>query len=293
VVLLVVIPVVVAGYLLVDGLLLRKSAPSRSQDSAPHGSVLKTYDYSRITKDLESVGGDRIWHGEQEPKVQGVVQTDRIRVVPAQLLPGSGAEKPAGAALRVELKAYDGGHGDVTKTNGYAANRAEVYGRQSGDPGSTAGEWPDPEGSTRWYSFAVYLQSPWQFSHRDDHWLVVTQWKGSRSGSPPVALEIAADKWRLGGAGGNATLAPAKTDVWTRVEVGLHFSPDPDVGWAEVWMDGKQVLPRTHRATLRAHHGKTDPAYLKQGIYRSTRWKSTQVAYFGPLTIGTTREVVR
>jgi hypothetical protein len=292
VVLLVVIPVVLAGYLLVGRLLSQKPGPSGSQESAPHGSVLKTYDYSRIGKDPESVGDDRIWHGEQEPKVRGVVQTDRIRVVPEQDVPGSGAGKPAGSALRVELKPYDGGRGDVTKTNGYAANRAEVYGRQPSDPGST-GAWPDPDGSTRWYSFAVYLQSPWKFSKRDDHWLVLTQWKGSHSGSPPVALELAADKWRLGGTGGDDTLARARTDVWTRFEVGLHFSADPDAGWAEVWMDGKRVLPRTHRATLREHRGETDPAYLKQGIYRSTRWKSTQVAYFGNLTIGTSREVVR
>jgi hypothetical protein len=281
-----VIAVVLAGFL-VHRTFSASTPGNPSPDS--RGSVLHTFDYDAVRTDLDVVGNDRVWHGEQEPSVHHVVQTDRIRVVPPDQVPGGGGQKPAGSAMRVELRPYDRGKGDVTKTDGYAANRAEVFDRQAAKSGASPSEWPDPEGSTRWYSFSLYLQSPWQFAGKADRWLTLTQWKGARSGSPPVALELAGDSWRLGGSGGYSSLGTAETDTWVHFDVGLHFSPDPDVGWAEVWIDGANALRRTHRATLDSHKGETDPAYLKQGIYRSMRWKSTQVAYFGPLVIGTTR----
>lgn len=281
-----VIPVVLAGFLVRETFFA-----STSENPSPEspGTVLHTFDYDAVRSDRDVVGEDRVWHGEQEPRVDGVVQTDRIRVVPADQVPGGGDGKPAGSAMRVELRPYDHGRGDVTKTDGYKASRAEVFARQPADEGASAGEWPDPEGSTRWYSFSLYLQSPWHFARNADRWLTVTQWKGARSGSPPVALELAGDTWRLGGKGGYSSLGTATADTWVHFDVGLHFSPDPDVGWAEVWIDGDNVLPRTNRATLNTDGGEADPAYLKQGIYRSTKWNSAHVAYFGPLMIGTTR----
>ena len=285
------IPVVLAVVLVRETVLApTPEEPSRSAGSP--GVVLHTYDYDAVQPGAEVAGGEGVWAGEQEPRVDGDPKPNRIRVVAADEAPVGGGEAPSGNVMRVELRPYDDGDGDVTETDGYRASRAEVFGRQSDESGAPVAEWPDPEGATRWYSFSVYLQSPWKFTERSDRWLTLTQWKGARTGRPPVALELRKDAWRLGGKGGADSLGKASVDTWVHFDIGLHFSPDPDVGWAEVWMDGEQVLPRTHRATLNTKDGETDPAYLKQGIYRSKEWNSTHVAYFGPLTIGTTRESV-
>src|SRR3712207_964580 len=117
--------------------------------------------------------------------------------------------------------------------------------------------------------------------------MILTQWKGQASGRPPAALELRGDSWWLGGKKGADRLAQAVPGQWTQFVIGLHLSTDPDVGWAEVWVNGQNVLPRDHRATLRTNDGKTDPVYLKQGIYRSKDWDTTHVAYFSSLSVGT------
>jgi hypothetical protein len=114
-----------------------------------------------------------------------------------------------------------------------------------------------------------------------------------------VALEVKRDSLRLGGARANSGLIPADGIIgplargsWTRLEVGIALSPDPDSGWVEVWRDGELALPRTHVATMDLIGGRPDPIYLKQGIYRDSRWTTTHVLYFGPVKIGTTRDRV-
>ena len=86
-------------------------------------------------------------------------------------------------------------------------------------------------------------------------------------------------------------LTKATPGRWMALRVGIHFSPDPDVGWITVAVNGQTVLPVTHHATMNtySHDGSelTDPSYLKQGIYRSDTWAQTQVVYFGPVRIGT------
>jgi hypothetical protein len=290
VLLLCVIPVVLAVVLVRE--IVFAPTTEGPQRTAPQGRVLHTFDYDDLEPGADVAGREGVWQGEQEPHVDDELKANRIRVVAAEETPAGEGQAPAGNVMRVELRPYDDGDGDVTETQGYEASRAEVFGRQPEKSDGEATEWPDPEGSTRWYSFSVYLESPWKFTDKDDRWLTLTQWKGARTGRPPVALELRKDSWRLGGKGGVDSLGEAAVDTWVRFAVGLHFSPDPDVGWAEVWIDDEQVLPRTHRATLNTKDGETDPAYLKQGIYRSKDWNSTHVAYFGPLTIGTTRDSV-
>ena len=48
---------------------------------------------------------------------------------------------------------------------------------------------------------------------------------------------------------------------WYDIVFHVKWSPDPKVGFVEVWINGKRVLPLTHAATLYAG----DAVYLKQG----------------------------
>lgn len=233
--------------------------------------VLFTTDYEHAAT-VEDV-----WGHVQVPDEDGERLSDRITIAPSPTSDGR--------VLRVELR-----EGDVHESSGYEANRAEVYDRHA-SPGSSTppDEWPDPVGSVRWYDFTVYLPDDFETAE-DSRWLDLTQWKGFRGGSPALALEVKRNQLRLGGSEGSGSLGRLPKGEWTHLTFGMRWSPDPDVGWVEVWRDGEREVERTPTATMREVDGEPDPVYLKQGIYRSQKWTGTHVAYFGPLTIATTRE---
>jgi hypothetical protein len=68
--------------------------------------------------------------------------------------------------------------------------------------------------------------------------------------------------------------------------VGARFAPD-NTGWLEIWVDGKNVFPRTNRPTMWA--GDTS-SYLKIGPYKSESSpfpSGKSVIYFTRVAIGT------
>ena len=221
--------------------------------------------------------GLQSWQAVQQP-----LGTQRVTTTDAPGDPGS-PFRPSGKVMRVELRA-----GDLTNTGGHIAPRAEVYGRWMKSSVPAEG-YPDPAGSVRWYAFSLYVPADFPTA-TDTTWLTLTQWKGQFGGSPPVALEIKRGDLRVGGARGyslpTANLGPLNKGGWTRVVVGMKLSPDPDIGWIEVYRDGEQKVVRTPLATMdRLQDGSPDPVYLKQGLYRSSRWNVTQVLYFSSLGV--------
>jgi len=247
----------------------RADSVGTSAEGHESGVLFTTdYQHAAVVKDA--------WGHVQIPSVDGEPQPDRITLAPS---PTSKEQ-----VLRVELR-----RGDVQESGGYAANRAEVYDRHA-SPGSSTPpeEWPDPVGSVRWYDFTVYIPTDFTTAD-DDKWLDLTQWKGYRGGSPPLALEVKRDRLRLGGTEGSASLGRIADGQWTRLTFGVHWSADDD-GWVEVWRDGERVVERTAGPTMDEVDGEPDPVYLKQGIYRTKKWEVTHVVYFGPLTIATTRD---
>jgi Polysaccharide lyase len=246
-----------------------QAEPDRAPADGQSGVLFTTdYDQARAVQD--------VWAHVQEPSVDGEPQSDRITIAPS---PTS-----EDRVLRVELRP-----GDVQESGGYEANRAEVYDRHA-SPGSSTPpeEWPDPVGSVRWYDFTVHLPTDFATAD-DDKWLDLTQWKGYRGGSPPLALEVKRNQLRLGGTEGSDSLGRVDKGEWTRLTFGIRWSPDDD-GWVEVWRDGELVVERTAGPTMDVVDDEPDPVYLKQGIYRTKDWDVTHVVYFGPLTIATTRD---
>jgi hypothetical protein len=221
------------------------------------------------------------WTAVQEPTGQ-----DRVELGPA---PGDplDPERPQGPVMHVSIRA-----GDVTTTSGYMASRVEVMGRTAWPMSTTpAASWPDPVGATRWYAFNLFVPSDFPTT-QDAKWLVLTQWKGLRGGSPPVAIEIKRDALRLGGARTNAGDVPNDGNLgrltkgqWTRLVIGMRLSPDPDVGWVQVYRDGVDQLGRISLATMDRDASGVDPIYLKQGLYRDAKWSVDQELYFGPVEI--------
>jgi hypothetical protein len=58
-------------------------------------------------------------------------------------------------------------------------------------------------------------------------------------------------------------LGPMEYDKWNNITVHLKFSADPAVGFAEIWVNGNNVLPFTHVRTLDTSGG----VYMEQAIY--------------------------
>ncbi|HEY8589600.1 MAG TPA: heparin lyase I family protein, partial [Naasia sp.] len=250
----------------------------------------------------------------QRPSVgmDGPVNAGAVTLVDADQVPGVGAAKPTGRALRVTLRPYSLSNpgttaipdGDIHNSSGYYANRAEVYGRfPVGRMSSTpAAQWPDPVGSERWWSVSILIPEGFQFA-RNGEWLSLVQWKGLRGGSPPFAIEVKGNRFRLGGsrvnlnslpglpAPGDGRIGPAIVPgEWHQLVVGMKLSTAATSGWIEVWIDGVQYVSRTAIATMDTYGGTgdtfADPIYLKQGIYRGPEWASTNEVYFGPTVVG-------
>jgi len=215
------------------------------------------------------------WQSEQEPAGQ-----NRITV----------ARAPDGIpSLRVELH-----KGDVfTGGDGSTANRAEVYARHA-VPGNTRPEnWPDPVGSIRWYGLSVFVPNEFVFATQSAHWLLCTQWKGYRGGSPALGLEIKLNRFELVSSNGTVrrSLGTIVKGQRTYFVVGARWSPNLD-GWVTVLRDGKEVLAPTQQRTMKLVNGAVDPSYLKQGIYRSSAWVNPSLLFLGPTTIGLTKASV-
>jgi len=223
---------------------------------------------------------------------------ERMQVIDAESVPGRGAYKPSGRAMRYELRPWEDGFGDVFVSSGYATNRAETYARH-GRSDKAARTWPDPPGSQRWYSFSWAPSNDFAFAGEgndipDDEWSLIWQLKGKNAGSPPLGILLKRNTiMTAGSAVGWIPLGQVEGGAWTRLVIGVKHSSDPGQGWVEIWRDGVKVLPRTYGATvLKQSNGEIAGNYMKQGLYRSKDWGVKHVTYYGPTKVGQTRQSV-
>ncbi|MGA5466560.1 polysaccharide lyase [Mycobacterium sp. NPDC050041] len=173
--------------------------------------------------------------------------------------------------------------GDVPPFGG--GERAEV----------TPGAWYAPsagafvkEGDERWYSFSMKFDEGFQNPrHGPDSWFMVSQWFPQQGGAPALTLQVTQDNYlELGGAGAavpyRRKISPVKPGEWVDYVVHVKFSEDPNVGYAEVYENGKLVVEKHYRPTLVAGGG---GAYYKQGVYRDAESAGTQVVWHDGLVI--------
>lgn len=233
----------------------------------PDGSFVSDYATNLVVEDVTPP-----WRSEQEPTVDGVRQNDRITM--RCLSPSNG-----GPAMRVELRA-----GDMTDTGGYIANRAEVYDEFPTTPASSTpwSKWPLAQNNAEhWFKVKVLLESGWTYD--STKWLNLVQFKGYRGGSPPFAIAVDGSKFKLTGRR-NVFLGNATANMWHTIIVHARFAAD-STGGIEVSMNGVTYLPWWQGQTMDVVNGAPDPIYFKQGIYRTSAWTVTHVAWFAPTTI--------
>lgn len=180
--------------------------------------------------------------------------------------------------------------GDVSNSGGsYAASRAETRGDYA-SPSSTAPSlWPYPVNSTIFLRCKLFFPSLLFPTPTGTDWIVVTQIKGQYGGSPPTSLEVSTSgtmKLQLAD-GADLNFGAITRNMWHEVVLGVKLSPVHATGWAEVWWNGANVIPRFNVATMEYQSdGVTpDPIYLKQGLYKPKSWAADHTIYYGPLEV--------
>lgn len=159
---------------------------------------------------------------------------------------------------------------DSTVREGRYALKTTV--RQGDDPINASGNRNEllyldrePAGSEFFYKWSTLFPKSFPRSPR---WQIFTQWhhEGS-SGSPPLEFYVVDDqlRFRVGGSTGKIVWkAPLQRELWNDFVLHVKWSPDPKVGFVELYHNGKVVLPLTKVATQ--YSGQRN--YLKLGLYR-------------------------
>lgn len=136
----------------------------------------------------------------------------------------------------------------------------------------------------------------------DARWQVITQWKNSGDGSPPLELSVENGEYLLSGGAGHPggtepfrqAIAPAVAGVWVDWVMRIKFSADPNVGFVEVWHGDDRVLPRFSppSGTMYPVSDGRPTSYLKVGYYRNPDISQPGTIYFDDWKVGTTRDAV-
>jgi hypothetical protein len=127
----------------------------------------------------------------------------------------------------------------------------------------------------------------------DAAWQVVVQWKNDGPGSPPLSLSVEEGEFVVDGGFGHPdgpklfrqSLGPAVPGRWDDWVFRIRFSPDPAVGFVEVWRNGRPVLPRHAPPGGTLYPG--DPSYLKIGYYRNPEIGTDGTVVFDTLRAAT------
>ena len=187
-------------------------------------------------------------------------------------------------AYRLEVRDGDDAYGE----------RCEL---SQGNP-TRAGYPVFQEGQERWISWKVYLPS--DFPLHTSRWNVISQWKQLGSMGPPVlSMEVTDGRFHLvnNPAAGVPCCrsprwsGPASPERWVDFTLHVKFSPDPAVGFVELYGDldggGKRLLlPRTSTHTMkRDGSGRAVPSHSRIGIYRDPAIQGTAHVLFDEYVI--------
>ncbi|WP_338025977.1 polysaccharide lyase [Corallococcus macrosporus] len=163
---------------------------------------------------------------------------------------------------------------------GQYALKATVY--QGDDPINASGNRNElvymsreAVGSEYYYRWKVMFANDFPSA---DTWQLFTQWHHDGCcGSPPVEFYVKGEEIRLS-LPGTAEI-PWRTKltrgVWHEFILHAKWSPDPKVGFVELWHNKERVLPR--RGAMTMYSGQRN--YLKLGLYRSDTVRPVGVVY--------------
>jgi uncharacterized protein (TIGR03382 family) len=118
-------------------------------------------------------------------------------------------------------------------------------------------------------------------------WQVFAQWhQNGCCGSPPMEFYVVGEQMhlRVGGSSGRILWhAPLVRGHWNDFVMHVKWSPNPKVGFVEMYKDGQLVVPKTMVATQFG----SEKNYLKLGLYRDASISQTASVYHDGFAMGT------
>jgi hypothetical protein len=128
-------------------------------------------------------------------------------------------------------------------------------------------------GSEYWYRWKVMFPSDYPSVRT---WQLFTQWHHDGCcGSPPVEFYVYGEELRLRVSGTDLWTGRLVRGVWHEFVFRVKWSPDPNVGFVELWHNRERALARRNIATMYA--GARN--YLKLGLYRNETITQVGVVY--------------
>jgi len=163
-------------------------------------------------------------------------------------------------------------------------NRAEVR---------TSGDVRFVEGDEYWFGWSTGFSEDFP---NEDLWGIFMQLKNDGTGSPPVEMSIQDDEIELKQStpreGGYKFVESESVDIargtWHDFVLHVKFSSDPEVGFLELWHNGKLLQPKMSGQTLRPGLF----SYVKQGYYRSGDHTQPGVIFQDAMRLGRSYEEV-
>ena len=233
-------------------LTLRDDGGESREPAGSAGSILWSGDFE--TGDLSQ------WYGPQQAR------PGRIRVVRSPVAEGRYAAR------------FDARQGEFWESD-EGSNRSEL---------SLGDIYRDHEGDERWYRWYTMLAPDFP-QDNPEQFASIMQWKRDDNLNPlPLGFGIRGRKLRIA-SNGTRYLGPISRGVWHEFLVHAKWSRDPRVGFIEVYLDDRRILPRLRLQNVYLDsNGKPILHYIKQGLYKSDEIRSTYVYHDG-MVIGKTR----
>lgn len=144
-------------------------------------------------------------------------------------------------------------------------------------------------GDENWTAISIYPAADFP---KYTHWSLVAQFKGPHTGTPPLQISLRNDEWGIYGSGRVNPRPYWKVGVmqrgaWNDFVLHVKWSPDPAVGWFEVYYQGQLVIPKTSTATMYLDSGVATPLFLSVGHYRdSGPTTGTAILYVDAVKVG-------
>lgn len=244
------------------------SGPLGPQESPapglPHGPQGSTSFASAGT-----LGPNLLWSGNYD--TGNLSQWDLVQeAAPGRISIVPSPTEPSNPVARYEVRPED--------SIGDTSPRAEV--------GEFLGE---KEGEERWYRWYTYFPESFP-TNFPNGFITFTQWRAVDESEEYSSFMVWGERLELRREGTRWSTKLTK-GVWHKFVYHVKWSPDPNVGFIELFYDGQLVLPKTNVRTMGGTVADPIENYVKQGLYKAEE-VPTGVLYQDGFVAGTSYEAV-
>ncbi len=148
------------------------------------------------------------------------------------------------------------------------------------------------EGTEAYYAVSMMIEAPLV-----NDWHVPWYWEGDPFFVQAMSMSVIGSQLQFRTAVPQGSVVDHwgtefTAGVWHDFVFHILWSPDPAVGFVEVYYDGEVVVPTLSVATMHSNGGDSFPNFMKVGMIRSELITETEVIYIDGVRAGTTLEDV-